>query len=42
MEVEEDSELEVEDAEGFTDNEADFAAPKLHTISNLPGRYIGN
>ena len=42
VEVDEDSEFEVEEAEGFTDNEADPAVLILHFFWSRPGRYIGN
>lgn len=42
MEGDENPELEVEEAEAFTDDEADFAALKINSLSNRSGRYIGN
>lgn len=39
--VDEDSDLEVVEAEGFTDYNVVFVALRIHSISNRPGRYIG-
>lgn len=39
--LDEDSDLEVEEAEGFTDYKSEFVALRIRSNSNRPARYIG-